>query len=311
MVLSLHGAGVEATGQARSYAAKDWAVVVAPTNRRPFGFDWEAWGRLDAIEVLDDAMAQNVDVERVYLTGHSMGGHGTWQLGVHFPGRFAVVAPSAGWRSFATYRGDPPLAGALARANAASDTERYAANLAQRAVYVIHGSADDNVPVEESRAMVALLDGVVEDLTYHEQPDAGHWWDGDAGPGADCVDWPPLFEVMADRRLDPLELDFDFIVASPSVNATHAAVTIEATLDPLRDARVTGNRDCDTWQVTTDNVLALLIHGDALTALGVTTLEVDGERRSVGPGPPRSGPNTVSSLTVMAHGYLPWRFRSR
>jgi S-formylglutathione hydrolase FrmB len=30
------------------------------------------------------------------LTGHSMGGHGTWHLGVHDAGRFAVIGPSAG-----------------------------------------------------------------------------------------------------------------------------------------------------------------------------------------------------------------------
>src|SRR5207247_2614106 len=55
LFLTLHGAAVEATGQADSYAAKSWGHLVAPTNRRPFGFDWEDWGRLDALEVLADA----------------------------------------------------------------------------------------------------------------------------------------------------------------------------------------------------------------------------------------------------------------
>ncbi|HLU39146.1 MAG TPA: hypothetical protein VK081_07155, partial [Planctomycetota bacterium] len=44
LVLTLHGAGVEASAQAACYAAKEWAHVVAPTNRRPYGFDWEDWG---------------------------------------------------------------------------------------------------------------------------------------------------------------------------------------------------------------------------------------------------------------------------
>ncbi|MEZ5975322.1 MAG: hypothetical protein R3E96_10910 [Planctomycetota bacterium] len=43
---------MEAISQARAYQAKDWATVVAATNRRPFGFDWEDWGRMDALEVL-------------------------------------------------------------------------------------------------------------------------------------------------------------------------------------------------------------------------------------------------------------------
>jgi hypothetical protein len=47
--LSVHGAGVQAIGQARAYKPKDWDVLVAPTNRRPRGFNWEDWGRLDAL----------------------------------------------------------------------------------------------------------------------------------------------------------------------------------------------------------------------------------------------------------------------
>ena len=41
LILSLHGAGVEAYRQVDAYTKKDWAFVVAPTNRRPFGFDWQ------------------------------------------------------------------------------------------------------------------------------------------------------------------------------------------------------------------------------------------------------------------------------
>ena len=53
LVLTLHGAGVEGIGQAQCYSRKPGLYVVAPTNRRPYGFDWEDWGRLDAIEVLE------------------------------------------------------------------------------------------------------------------------------------------------------------------------------------------------------------------------------------------------------------------
>ena len=53
LFLSVHGASVEATNQARAYAQKDWGHLVAPTNRRPYGFSWEDWGRMDALEVLE------------------------------------------------------------------------------------------------------------------------------------------------------------------------------------------------------------------------------------------------------------------
>ena len=106
MYLSLHGASVEAIGQADAYSPKGDGFLVCPTNRRPYGFDWEDIGRLDALEVLHDAeTALQTDPTRTYLTGHSMGGHGTWQLGVLFPGRFAAIAPSAGWIAFSGYGG--------------------------------------------------------------------------------------------------------------------------------------------------------------------------------------------------------------
>jgi pimeloyl-ACP methyl ester carboxylesterase len=109
LVLTLHGAGVEAIGQADAYKPKDWCHIVAPTNRRPYGFDWEEWGRMDALEVLELAKKElKTDPQRTYLTGHSMGGHGAWQVGVTFPDRFAAVAPSAGWISFASYTGPKP-----------------------------------------------------------------------------------------------------------------------------------------------------------------------------------------------------------
>ncbi len=105
LVLSLHGAGVEAIGQASAYGSKDWCTLVAPTNRRPYGFDWEDIGRLDALEVLDIAKKEFPhDPESVHLTGHSMGGHGTWSIGTLYPDLFASIAPSAAWISLLVVR---------------------------------------------------------------------------------------------------------------------------------------------------------------------------------------------------------------
>ncbi|MCP4248613.1 MAG: hypothetical protein GY778_16320, partial [bacterium] len=90
LFLTLHGASVEAVGQDRAYASKSWGHIVAPTNRRPFGFDWEDWGRLDALEAFEHAARRyGVNRQRTWLTGHSMGGHGTWHLGMTFPDLFA------------------------------------------------------------------------------------------------------------------------------------------------------------------------------------------------------------------------------
>src|SRR5262249_58825664 len=54
LTLTLHGAAVEASGQAACFSRKNWTHTIAATNRRPYGFDWEDWGRLDALEVLHE-----------------------------------------------------------------------------------------------------------------------------------------------------------------------------------------------------------------------------------------------------------------
>ena len=297
MVLSLHGASVQGLGQAQSYSQKEWAYVVAPTNRRPFGFDWEVWGRLDALEALQDAKDRfGHDPTRVHVTGHSMGGHGTWQLGSLFPTLFATVGPSAGWNSFYSYTGETVPGGVFARSQASSVSSNYGTtNLVNRAVYVIHGDADDNVPVREARDWVALLEPIVDDLEYHEQLGAGHWWDGEASPGADCVDWPPLFETMEDRRLDPHELDFEFLTPSPWVSPTHSFVTIETVVDPMQDVRVTSNRSGNEVRVSAPNAERATLDGDVLQAAGVARVVFNGESIEVVQG-------TLSYGTASAKG---------
>ncbi len=47
IVVTCHGASVEAEGQAGAYGKKSWLHLIAPTNRRPYGFDWEDFGRAD------------------------------------------------------------------------------------------------------------------------------------------------------------------------------------------------------------------------------------------------------------------------
>ncbi|MGF1465309.1 MAG: alpha/beta hydrolase-fold protein [Sandaracinaceae bacterium] len=285
LVLSLHGAAVQARNQAASYGPKDWAYIIAPTNRRPFGFDWEDWGRLDALEVLEEAQRVFATApDRVYLTGHSMGGHGTWQLGTLFPGRFSVVGPSAGWSSFYTYTGRPRPEGPFARSRASSDTNAYVENLRRRSVYIIHGAEDRTVPPREARDMRDLVGPLIDvgpsvpELGYHEEPGAGHWWNGDRAEGADCVDWPPLFARMESTRvrLDQ-ELDFTFRSPSPFVSPDHAYVHLRSAETPYEDLRVTSSVDGTTVTLTTENVRSMVLDGRTLADLGVTEVVVDGE----------------------------------
>lgn len=235
IVLTAHGAGVEAIGQVDAYASKPWTHLVAPTNRRPYGFDWEDWGRLDALEVLEKAKAHLVhDPTRIYLTGHSMGGHGTWILGVTYPDLFAAIGPSAGWISFFTYAGGSELQPTsdvervLKGATLPSDTVSLIRNLEPLGVYILHGENDESVPVSQARRMSGYLKEFHKSFEYHEQPGAGHWWDTNDEPGAACVDWPPMFDMFARRKLPAIDeqRNVRFVTASPGISPKNGPVEI-------------------------------------------------------------------------------------
>ncbi|MDP8244175.1 MAG: prolyl oligopeptidase family serine peptidase [Candidatus Hinthialibacter antarcticus] len=237
LVLSLHGASVEAINQANAYSSKTWAHIVAPTNRRPYGFDWEEWGRMDALEVLGIAkQTLHTDPARTYLTGHSMGGHGTWQVGVHFPDQFAAIAPSAGWISFFSYVGrgsrepETEIGKLIQRSSNASDTLAMKHNYAQEGVYILHGGADDNVPASQAQTMVEELSGFHRDFVYHEEPGQGHWWNLSDENGADCVDWAPMFDFFARHALPSSEQvrRASFTTVNPGVSAKNHWATIFA-----------------------------------------------------------------------------------
>ena len=277
LTLTLHGAGVEAMRQANCYRNKSWVHVVAPTNRRPYGFDWEDWGRLDALEVLAHATALlKPDPRRQYLTGHSMGGHGTWQIGAHFPDRFAAIGPSAGWISFWSYAGAQrvqqadPVEDILRRAASPSDTLELSENYGQLGVYILHGDRDDNVPVDQARRMRDRLGEFHANFNYFEQPGAGHWW------GNRCVDWPRMFDFFRYHQRPELESihQIRFRTASPGVSASCHWVAIEAQQVPHEISSIEIRYDTTDrrFTATTDNIarfstdIAHLPPGNPLTA---------------------------------------------
>lgn len=259
LFLSFHGASVEGLGQAEAYGPKRWGTLVAPTNRRPYGFDWEEWGRMDALEVLELAKARfRPDPSRIYLTGHSMGGHGTWNFGVTFPDRFAAIGPSAGWISFFSYAGTDaftnatPVEAILRRSAASSDTLAMATNYAHQGVYIVHGDADDNVPVREARKMREVLGGFHRDFDWHEQPGAGHWWGNSDEPGSECVDWPPMFDFFARHRIPESTSvrRVHFVTVNPGVNHRSHWVGIEAQQRALEASEVSALWDPGLQRVT-------------------------------------------------------------
>ncbi len=91
---------------------------------------------LDALKALLDKVIETnpVDTRRIYLTGLSMGGYGTWYLGGLYPKTFAALAPVCG-------------GGNLILGRQLSDTP----------IWAFHGDKDDIIPLEESQRMVNIV----------------------------------------------------------------------------------------------------------------------------------------------------------
>lgn len=285
LFLSVHGAGVEGIGQARAYQPKDWGVLVAPTNRRPRGFNWEDWGRLDALEVLDIAKKQyKPDPKQIYLTGHSMGGHGTWYLGATFPGNWAAIAPCAGYPNLSAYGshdGKIPEEGAnnmekvMLRASNPSNVTAIATNYKPLGVYILHGDSDRTVSVEYARQMRKLLGNFHPDFAHYEYPGGSHWY------GSESVDWKPIFDYFRWHQIpaDSAVQSIDFITANPAISARMRWASVEQQQHPLQYSRILLKRDMKGNRITgkTENIALLALNIGDFAPGTTVTITLDGQ----------------------------------
>jgi predicted peptidase len=110
-------------------------------------------GEVDALSALLDELTAdlNVDADRVYLTGLSMGGFGTWALAIREPDRFAALVPVCG-------------GGDRFRASQISHTPAW----------VFHGAKDPVVPLEKSEEMVNALKAGGGEPRFTVYPEAEH-----------------------------------------------------------------------------------------------------------------------------------------
>jgi dienelactone hydrolase len=293
LFLSVHGAGVEAIGQARAYKPKDWGVLVAATNRRGRGFNWEDWGRLDALEVLDITVKQfNPDPSRIYLTGHSMGGHGTWYLGATYPGKWAAIAPCSGYPTLIGYGsadgkipqpGDNPIEKALWRASNGSNVPELANNYGGAGVYVLHGDKDETVSVNYARQMREILGKFHPDFSYYEYPGGSHWWSNES------VDWPPLFDYFKWHKINPDSTvnKIDFTTANTAISSTCYWASIIQQKEPLKYStlKITRNREKSSLSGVTENVSVLALNISDLKADSVTIQLNGGDIKVKKPAP--------------------------
>jgi dienelactone hydrolase len=286
LILSLHGAGVEASGQADAYKPKDWAFVVTPTNRRPFGFDWQDWGRLDAIEVLDHALTSlPVDRDRVLLTGHSMGGHGTWHVGLAHSDRFAAAAAEAGWPDIQLYVplflqrtaifADPAQVAIRDMAMRSDNTPAMLVNAINLPFYILHGGDDDNVPTIHGRNFAEWLRELGYRFTYKEVPGRPHWWSYE--DGLSCVDDTDLMGFLKAQRRDPGPRHIRLRTADLGQSNRSYWAVVERVRTVGRDAEIEAWASDSLISVSTANVgqFSLELAGAPFFA-GLIRVEIDG-----------------------------------
>ena len=177
LILNMHG--YKGDNAYESISSRPWVFVAAANARGEMPYK-EA-GMWDVLEMMATMKARyNIDEERIYLYGHSMGGRGSWYIGLRKPDLFAAIAPYAGGNNFAL----PVIENGL--------------NLP---TFVVHGAADKVVDVEQSREAVEILEKLDYPVRYHEPPDAGHWWWLDEKRIQACIDDPQLFDFFSRHRL--------------------------------------------------------------------------------------------------------------
>jgi predicted peptidase len=125
------------------------------------------WEPMELAALLDEIVEKyKVDKDRIYVTGLSMGGFGTWSLAAYQPRRFAAIAPICG--------GGEPLVTML---------------LPHVPAWVFHGAKDPVVPLARSEKMVDALKKVGGEVKFTVYPEAGHdaWTETYANP--ELYDW--------------------------------------------------------------------------------------------------------------------------
>jgi predicted peptidase len=156
MILFLHGAGesgndlekVKVHGPPKIVETKPDFPFILVSPQSP----GRGWNTDVLCALLDEVLANHrVDPDRVYLTGLSMGGFGTWALAAAHPERFAAIAPICGG-------GNP------------SDAPK----LAKLPIWVFHGAKDTLAPVKRSEEMVEAIKAAGGNVRFTVYPDSGH-----------------------------------------------------------------------------------------------------------------------------------------
>jgi len=112
-----------------------------------------------------------VDTNKVYLTGVSLGGSGTWYLATKYPEKFAAIAPMSGFTSHIEY------------------LDQNIEELVDMPIWAFHGKIDKVVQFEETERVIQKLEGKNKNLKFTIEPNVGHWIHWLVYPEQELYDW--------------------------------------------------------------------------------------------------------------------------
>jgi predicted peptidase len=130
----------------------NWPCVILEEGKRPKLCPGLGKGAKLAFEIIDKLLEEYpIDTSRLYITGHSMGGAGTWHMIAHRPNFFAAAVPVCGLPDFET-------------ASIVKDVP----------IWNFHGETDNIEPVATSRRMIEAIVQAGGQPIYTEYPEVGH-----------------------------------------------------------------------------------------------------------------------------------------
>lgn len=156
-VLFLHGAGergndldkVKVHGPPKLIESGQKLPFIVVSPQCPSGQWWETDVLMALIESLEKT--HRIDPDRIYVTGLSMGGYGTWAMAMRYPEKFAAIVPICG--------GGIPY------------KTRFISKLP---IWVFHGDADSAVSISESEKLVEALKKHGSQVKFTIYPGVGH-----------------------------------------------------------------------------------------------------------------------------------------
>lgn len=245
-------------------------LIVAPNAHESLFYEGVAeqdvWRVIKEIQTL-----YNVDPDRIYLTGLSMGGYGTAKLGFNRPDVFAAIAPVCGL--FGLPRDSEGKTETQRRMERLQSTIEIAENALNLPVKLMHGEVDPVVPVEHSLKLNERL----KELDYQSELEVY--------PGVQHDAWVPayenarIFEWFGQFERDPYPKQVVFKTGDPKGGSNYW-VTIEEPLKIREFAQIKAVAEYDGIVVKTQNVERLTIHipGHFFTDKNSIIITIDDER---------------------------------